>query len=97
MSNIKIGDFDNDDVPEEYIEIVADIKIAAQRIDDILKEYNANVVMSTLSSAMVQAICQNSNSLAEAQTTAANLSIFLLHAINSSDDMGICGWNQTRQ
>jgi hypothetical protein len=99
MSDIEtdIEEFDDDDVPEGYKEILMEVKIATESINKILQEYNVNVVMSSLTSAIVQAICLTSSDLKEAQTTAANLSIFLSHAIDNADDQGICSWNQTRQ
>lgn len=96
MSKDEIEEYDGE-LPEEFNEILEDVKTATKRINDVLKDYNISVVMSSLSSVAVQAICQTSNDLAEAQTTAANLGVFLLHAIDNADDQGICGWNQTRQ
>ena len=96
MSKDEIEEYDGE-LPEEFNEILEDVKTATKRINDVLKDYNISVVMSSLSSVAVQAICQTSNDLAEAQTTAANLVFFLLHAIDNADDQGICGWNQTRQ
>jgi hypothetical protein len=93
---MSIEEYDGE-LPEGFNETLEDVKIATKRINDVLKDYNISVVMSSLSSAVVQAICLTSNDLAEAQTTAANLSVFLSLAIDNADDQGICGWNQTRQ
>ena len=94
MSNSEEYD---DELPEEFNEILGDVKTATERINEILREYSVSVVMSALSSALVQAVCLTSTDLTEAQTTANNLGIFLSHAIDNADDQGICSWNQTRQ
>ena len=96
MSKDEIEDYDGD-LPEELSEMLEDVQTATKRINEILREYSVSVVMSALSSALVQAVCLTSTDLAEAQTTANNLGVFLQHAIDSADDQGICGWNQTRQ
>ena len=75
MSKDEIEEYDGE-LPEGFNETLEDVKIATKRINDVLKDYNISVVMSSLSSAVVQAICLTSNDLAEAQTTAANLSVF---------------------
>ena len=96
MSKDEIEEYDGE-LPEEFTEMLEDVKTATKRVNDVLKDYNVSVVMSSLSSAIVQAVCLTSCDLKEAQTTAANLSIFLSHAIDNADDQGICSWNQTRQ
>ena len=96
MSKDEIEEYDGE-LPEGFNEMLEDVKIATKRINDVLKDYNVSVVMSSLSSAIVQAVCMTSTDLKEAQTTAANLGVFLSHAIDNADDQGICGWNQTRQ
>lgn len=100
MSDIEteIEEFDGDEeLPEDIIEILEDVKTATERINEVLRDYSVSVVMSSLSSAIIQAICLTSTDLKEAQTTAENLGVFLVHSVNSADSQGMCGWNQTRQ
>lgn len=88
---------DDDDLKPEEIKSISDISKVTKKINNALHNKKVDVVMGSLTSAVVQALCMIHDSKNDAHDTAIKFGAFLILAIDKADEEGICNWNATIQ
>lgn len=86
-----------EDIPEEYAEEAKQVMKLCAKFNETMGKYPVSVVVSSLMTCLVQALCASRSSKQEATEHIFSIGNFLLSAMDHADKEGICAWNSTLQ